>query len=395
MYDKKHACVLPFNHMAIRPDGRIFPCCIFRWDDVPEDLNIFHKDPFNHPYFVKLREKMLADEYISGCDYCYKQEELNIFSMRHQSTKNATRYGCTSLRDNKPSELRYVDLSISNTCNNKCRMCGPDLSTSWYSDARKLGRDIPKGIVTNPFVESGDFSKLTYLKLLGGEPLMEQKIIKKILKQCKLKDLTVNLITNTSLVPDEELHDLFTKCKRVDVSLSVDSKGKLNEFLRSGSDWNTTVQNLNWFKEREQYYKIYVHSIVSIYNCNRMPDLIDFIRFKYRIAQSYILADGPPYMMPRNLPEQVKQKLKIIIKKQLHEYKDYAIFKEMLRELEKEGDWQNFLMYDNKMNILRNEHWKDHNPKLYSMLKPYMQDLSEVNKDNEKYYASLARRNND
>ena len=36
----KYACPLPFNHMAVRPDGKILPCCVFRWDDVPEDLNI-------------------------------------------------------------------------------------------------------------------------------------------------------------------------------------------------------------------------------------------------------------------------------------------------------------------------------------------------------------------
>jgi len=49
MTKKKYACPLPFNHMAIRPDGRVLPCCIYRWADVPSDLNIFHNDPLNHP----------------------------------------------------------------------------------------------------------------------------------------------------------------------------------------------------------------------------------------------------------------------------------------------------------------------------------------------------------
>ena len=24
----KYACPLPFNHMAVRPDGKILPCCV-------------------------------------------------------------------------------------------------------------------------------------------------------------------------------------------------------------------------------------------------------------------------------------------------------------------------------------------------------------------------------
>ena len=49
MIKPKYACPLPFNHMAIRPDGKILPCCVYRWDEVPEDLNIDYSDPLTHP----------------------------------------------------------------------------------------------------------------------------------------------------------------------------------------------------------------------------------------------------------------------------------------------------------------------------------------------------------
>ena len=32
----KYGCVMPFHHMAIRPDGRIFPCCVFRQEESPD-----------------------------------------------------------------------------------------------------------------------------------------------------------------------------------------------------------------------------------------------------------------------------------------------------------------------------------------------------------------------
>lgn len=363
----KHACPLPFNHMAIRPDGRIFPCCIYRWDDVPEDLNIFHPDPFNHPYMKELREKMLNDEYVSGCSYCYKDEETKGRSYRTQVYKDKDYLGVHSYENNTAPELTYIDLSISNTCNNKCRMCGPELSTQWYSDARKLGQDIPKGIVVNPFIENGDFSKLKHLKLLGGEPLLEQEKLITILEQCDLKNLRINLITNTSLVPNDHLHNLFAQCKKVQVSLSIDSYGELNEFLRKGSEWKQTVNTINWFQKRG--YDLFVHSVASIYNCNELYKLIDFCKSK-KLRQKYVLIDGPDYMMPRNLPYEVKQ---IIIKDLQKRIGEQDIYNVMIQELQKDGQFEKFIKQDAQMNILRNEDWKELNPSLYALTKQQLE----------------------
>jgi sulfatase maturation enzyme AslB (radical SAM superfamily) len=220
---------------------------------------------------------------------------------------------------------------------------------------------IPKGIVVNPFIENGDFSKLKYLKLLGGEPLLEQEKLIKILKQCDLKNLSVNLITNTTIIPNQELSNLFAQCKKVNVSLSIDSVGKLNEFLRKGSKWIQTVENIKWFQNRN--YDLYVHSVASIYNVNVLDSLIDFC-LQNNLPQKYVLIDGPNYMMPRNLPDSVKQKLIIKLTEQISKQ---DIFKIMIEELKKEGNFSLFEKHDNQINKLRNEHWKDFNPELYSL----------------------------
>lgn len=365
MTKKKYACPLPFNHMAIRPDGRVLPCCIYRWADVPSDLNIFHNDPLNHPYMKDLREQMRSDAPVSGCSYCYKDEALNGQSMRTEMWDESKKYGLSSLENNTPPELTYLDLSISNTCNNKCRMCMPELSTSWYADAKQLGLEIPKGIITNPLIENGDFSKLKYLKLLGGEPLLEQDKLIKILKQCDLPNLRINLITNTTVIPTKELHNLFTQCKKVSVSLSMDATGALNEFLRKGSEWAKTVETVDWFISNN--YDLNVHSVASIYNVNVLDQLNKFCQRK-KLIQKCVLVDGPEYMMPRNLPVQVKEKLK----KRLEKDKNDAIINTVIKELSTPGNFDVFVENDNKMNELRNEHWKHANPELYKLLTGYL-----------------------
>ena len=53
----KTFCPLPFSHLAIRPNGKVYPCCIFDWDHVPKDLDLSHPDVFNHPFLKDVREK--------------------------------------------------------------------------------------------------------------------------------------------------------------------------------------------------------------------------------------------------------------------------------------------------------------------------------------------------
>jgi len=364
----KHACLLPFNHMAVRPDGKILPCCIYRWDDVPEDLNIFHPDPFNHPYMKNLREQMIKDEYVSGCTYCYQNEKTSGNSFRTAVDDAPDNFGIVNKIDNE-SSLTYLDLSISNTCNNKCRMCGPDLSTSWYSDAKKLKKKIPKGIIKNPFIENGDFKNLRHLKILGGEPLMEQDVLIDILQRCNLKLLSVNLVTNTTLRPNGELFALLKRCKSVNISLSVDSYGDLNSFLRSGSVWSTVKKNIKWYNKN---FDANVHSVASIYNINVLQDLILFCK-KINIPHNYVLIDGPDYMMPRNLPTKYKQdlisKFKHIMQKP--NYLNYNIFNVAIKELSKQGDTELFLSVDKIMNDIRNENWYNLNPELYDAILEY------------------------
>jgi len=41
-------CPLPWHHIAIRPNGRVYPCCYFRHESTPEEFNLSHNDVFNH-----------------------------------------------------------------------------------------------------------------------------------------------------------------------------------------------------------------------------------------------------------------------------------------------------------------------------------------------------------
>jgi len=367
----KHACVMPFHHMAMRPDGQIFPCCIFRQEEVPDDLNVAHPDPFNHEYMNWLRQKMLNDEYVHGCKKCYEDEKHSARSMRTDLISPwGGDFGLPSEEEGlgRVKKLTNIDLALSNVCNNKCRMCMPQLSTHWYSDAKKLGMEIPKGVITNnTIVDSYDLSDLRFIKVLGGEPMMEQAKLKKVLNKCTLENITILLVTNVSILPDDELLDLLKQCKNVNIDLSIDSYGKLNEFLRKDSNWQNVYNNIQWYKEH--FDNINVHSAISAYNVNKLHEIINFC-VEQKLYHECVVVDGPQWMQPRNLPNEIKSWLLDYLEDL--ENNTTVIYKKIINllknEMKTDGDFGLFVRNDAQFNKIRNEHWMDKNEELWNRI---------------------------
>lgn len=362
---------MPFHHMAMRPDGQIFPCCVFRQEEVPEDLNVAHPDPFNHEYMNWLRQKMLNDEYVHGCRKCYEDEKHSARSMRTDLIAPwGGDFGLPSEEEGlgRVKKLTNIDLALSNVCNNKCRMCMPQLSTHWYSDAKKLGMEIPKGVITdNTIVDSYDLSDLRFIKVLGGEPMMEQAKLKKVLNKCTLENITILLVTNVSILPDDELLSLLKQCKNVNIDLSIDSYGTLNEFLRKDSNWKNVSKNVQWYKQH--FDNINVHSAISAYNVNKLHEIIDFCK-ENELYHECVVVDGPQWMQPRNLPPEVKpwikQYLDNLQSKVPVTYK--KIINLLNNEMNIDGDFGLFVRNDAQFNKIRNEHWMDKNEELWNKI---------------------------
>ena len=145
-----------------------------------------------------------------------------------------------------------------------------DLSTQWYSDARKWDIHLKNAelFAENKWIEDADVSDLTFIKFLGGEPFMEQDKMITLLRKCNREKLVVHITTNGTLLPNETLHQLLQECEIVYMTLSIDQFGEFNDLLRKGSHWETTMKNMFAMKEHYGKDKTTVHSVTSIYNVN-------------------------------------------------------------------------------------------------------------------------------
>lgn len=365
--ENKSLCVLPFYHMDIQPNGVVKPCCEFSLDEMPRSVNVNDPAVFESVFFEDLRKKMATGIPIKGCKKCYFNETYSKNSLRLEHLDNFKKLSGKDFTVPLKNELVYVNLALSNVCNNKCRMCNSRFSTSWYDDEKKLGIDIPKGVVNQTtFFNLLDTSKIKFVNLTGGEPLLEQKKIIDFLNNCNLKELTLIITTNVTVIPNDELISLLKECKKVEWTLSIDAYESLNDFLRKGSNWDDTTKNLSWYYNNFEHIKI--NTVISIYNCNCYDLLLGFIKNNFpKITHIHRLADGAEWLSVKNLPNYAKQ----IIKEKNDFIKNvYKLnFSSIIEaEIDKEGNLEFFKDMDQKLNKIRNESWKDHNPELYKLI---------------------------
>lgn len=370
----KYFCPTPFASVVINPDNTVRPCCFFRQSETPDDFTINYKNLFyDHPFMNKIREDMRQGKPLAGCTECYETENLVGRSMRtdrlevrNKSLKENGREDLVNTIPENPT-LTFVDLSFSNACNNRCRMCNPRASSNWYADAKALGMPIPKGLNQSDYDYDGiDFSKLTFLKVIGGEPLMEQEKFISVLKKCDLSKLTVQTITNLTLRPNEELLDLLAQCKSVKWRTSVDAYGSLNEFIRKGSVWEETKENLDWYVKTFPG-EVRISSVVNIYNANVFYKLSEYVQEKYPgLDEGWVMPDGANWLSPENLSDNAKN----FIADKLSKINHYFV-PMILDFMKKPGDINAFVSHDKKLNKIRNETWFEHNPELYELLKEY------------------------
>ena len=69
----------------------------------------------------------------------------------------------------------------------------------------------------------------------------------RILTEGRVENLYIEMSTNCTSKPMANVLEVFKRCKRLKLNLSIDGFGKLNNFIRSGSDWDVVVENMKYF----------------------------------------------------------------------------------------------------------------------------------------------------
>lgn len=284
----KSFCLYPWMHL-LEEYGDVFLCSKSKIPIKKLDQVIDWK---TDKEFNVVRNKMLAGEQMEHCNLCHAEEDLGFTSTRvHESMDYAVKFNITSLEDLQKFERpAYYEVRPSNKCNLQCRMCVPENSDLIEKEFIKLEIEYP----SFPKVW-GNYDHIDIANLItgariystGGEPTIIPEFYHFLEKCVALgrTDLDINLNTNGQKV-SQKLINLCSKFDHVNFSFSIDGYGKVNDYIRTNSDWETTIKNAKLLNSHGFY--ISLECIPSMWNITNLHLLYEFYDREFPISTVFL-----------------------------------------------------------------------------------------------------------
>jgi len=250
------------------------PCCIS-----PARPTEFI-DFANNKYLVGLRDEMNRGQFPTACSSCKNAEDSGLDSRRKGSNAWYTAQGI----NNNTVELVRMDYWTGDTCNLACVICGPDNSSTWKQE---LGLPVElKKVVSNQFWKTLDLSKIKFIHFNGGEPLLSKEHVKFLHAVENKNQVHLNYNTNGTILPSEELLNLWEQFRLVQVDFSIDDIGERFEYQRFPAKWNQVASNLQWYIDNAPHNCMFaVNTSVGILNHSNLQLLTAWLQTNFHTTR--------------------------------------------------------------------------------------------------------------
>lgn len=276
-------CPYPFNHIHLGTDGKYKPCCEVR-EKIHYISSLSPIEWFESDYMERLRQSFREGKKDKLCEQCWKQEDLNLLSLRQMKEVEFDEY--------RPPEEKFdtnivsAELQISNNCNLGCLMCGPHSSSYILKENNKLGINSQqfnqKDYTWNDendskIIELLNLPSLKYVTLRGGEPFFDNKIFEFIsaISDKKKSEIRLELVTNASKF-NQKWHDLLIKFKNLRFMFSIDGVSNVYEYIRYPGNWNEVQENVKTIISMPNVSGSIINTVVQNLNILNLEPIIDF-----------------------------------------------------------------------------------------------------------------------
>jgi len=302
------------------------------------------------------RRQMQVGERPSGCEYCWKIEDMGTDAISDRVYKTVI------YEDKKIDEafttdwqqdfnLQTLEIAFDRTCQLACSYCNPAFSSSWVRDVRTNGAytdlvsdgrnhfthehdssQLYKLNDVNPYVEAffkwweTDLHKtLTELRITGGEPLMSGHTWK-LIEWFKTNQgrSTTKLAINTNLaINNVRLTEFITAIEtlpHMEVYTSNESVGAQSEYIRDGLDYTQWCKNIETLMDASTVKIVHVMFTINSLCLDSITDLLDYLMTlkhkhgKFSLSFSLNILRFPSFqsaiVLPDNIRIQYKDKLR-------------------------------------------------------------------------------------
>jgi len=336
-------CAAPWFRIRIDWDGKFRSCCEIntaqsKFAGQKEfSLNDSTVHEFmTSDYVIYLRQELTQGNQLSECSRCWAKEATGVRSLRQSHVDTVTNSQGADLTKTwiphfvrrAPAFDQYritaADVKLSNVCNFSCVMCSPVSSSkifdSWNNnqDNKFVQLKLQKqpdylqnitathqqlrsyqhlsDILTQPIIQ---------LQLLGGEPLLDKKMFSILTEQPEQNKarISLNFITNGSqdLV---EAAERLQGYKQVSFSVSLEGIGAIQDWARTGSDWQQIERNI--LLAQQQGILVAVAHTIQAATVFKLPELTRWCQ-QHRLQLDCGVLTDPDYLSVAVLPVSVKQ----------------------------------------------------------------------------------------
>jgi len=314
-------CVIPWIHLATRPNGDMRLCCgsnasgvedgdytvglVKGIDGKPVNFgNDLPVESFNNDFMKTIRTTMLNGEVPTSCKKCFDEESKGVASKRIWET--GTWYyeeqidipeliSYTESDGTVPSKLQYLDLRLGNTCNLKCIMCSPHDSSLWVPEHTKVYPLFNSQTIKNqmewyphkfnnrwhenPKFWGQIYEQIPNIKQIyfaGGEPLAikEHKIfLEEIIRRGYAKNISLRYNTNGLLINDS-IVNIWEQFKKVKVGFSLDGMEERLQYIRYPTQWNDVLKSLILLDNTSDHIEVNLAFATQILNIKHVPNFV-------------------------------------------------------------------------------------------------------------------------
>lgn len=299
-------CPLPWMHLSANTDTTMRVCCNTDHgghvrNDAGENVRMENvtslSSAMNQKTHRDLRKAMLEGERPDFCRRCYREEDAGGVSVRLLYNRQYKGYLETVFDRTRENgeiepEVTYVDFSLTNNCNLQCRMCSPPASYLLKKEFESLGFDFSKegtesaksgwdidgnlGRIVEDVIPTLDAMLTT-----GGEPFVSPQHLK-ILEACvergRAPQIVLRYHSNLTVLPPR-LVELWKHFKSIEIHVSLEGVGEMNEYVRYPAKWEKIETNLLKLRELRRTMRIgcEVHTCLQAISWLRTHELLEWV----------------------------------------------------------------------------------------------------------------------
>ncbi len=342
-------CPLPWMSLNVRNNGDVRICCNANVSinqglvktETGSNYNLSTETihGFRNSNLMKeVRLAMLNNEYHESCIRCKREAESGMESRaswerdiwahvinKEDAISKTKQDGSIDLEENP---IKYMDLRFGNLCNLKCRMCGPTDSSQWYDDNVLLwgnqykdsgqtvkliktanGKHKPEVDIYSWYEKPAFWKEMEQeiptierLYIVGGEPLLidqHYEFLQKCIDAGRSKSIVIEYNTNITNIP-ERAWNIWKHFERIQIGMSVDAVGPINDYIRNPSKWHKIEENMRKLDAAEGDFKIWWAATIQAYNLVHLPDMMLW-KIKQKFKRINVEVQHKPVISPHPL----------------------------------------------------------------------------------------------